>query len=271
MCLWWSCSRWHGAMHTRASSCHVHVAQRRPGAAGGSCHAEASPLPSRLPTILRLTLSLLFLLFLLLLLLPFSPPSPPPLPPCLPSLPFPSLTTRCRPQGARAGIPLFLPVVPLLLLPAAAAATAAADTATVASRPRYKNLSDHLDDDTAPSSFSSTISTTINNSDDDNDDDDDDDDEDNNNDNDGDDDDDDDDKNDDDNNNNNNKSWSNSTRPAAPAAGRGHRPYATATSPRSSLQRGWAHVPQKSVLLPHATTRSQLHVIDCDMSVVEQA
>ncbi len=49
------------------------------------------------------------------------------------------------------------------------------------------------------------------------------------------------------------------------------RPYDTATSPRSSLHRGCAHVPQNSVLFPQAITRSQAHVVDCEMSVVAQA
>jgi hypothetical protein len=67
--------------------------------------------------------------------------------------------------------------------------------------------------------------------------------------------------------------------PAARAAATSQ-PYTTAAadddddddaSPRSSVQRVCAHVPQKSVLLPQATTRSQPQVVDCEMSVVEQA
>ena len=47
------------------------------------------------------------------------------------------------------------------------------------------------------------------------------------------------------------------------------RPYET--SPRSSWHRGCAHVPQNNVLLPQAITRSQAHVVDCEMSVVVHA
>jgi hypothetical protein len=45
----------------------------------------------------------------------------------------------------------------------------------------------------------------------------------------------------------------------------------TAISPLSSLHRGWLQVPQNSVLLPQAMILSQPQVMDCDMSVVEQA
>ena len=55
------------------------------------------------------------------------------------------------------------------------------------------------------------------------------------------------------------------------AARRNHNPYAMAASPRSSLQRGWAQVPQNRVLLPQAITRSQAQVVDCEMRVVRHA
>jgi hypothetical protein len=43
------------------------------------------------------------------------------------------------------------------------------------------------------------------------------------------------------------------------------------TSPRSSRHRAWSQVPQLRVLLPEAMMRSHEHVIDFEMSVLEQA
>ena len=43
------------------------------------------------------------------------------------------------------------------------------------------------------------------------------------------------------------------------------------TSPRSSRHRTWLQVPQLRVLLPEAMMRSHEHVMDFEMSVLEQA